>query len=874
MWPTSRSLTSSAFSVFIQYYFSLPWIREYLLDQRVYWIIHYKEAEGARENAVKDEDLGEIQLSMKKHRMQMHYDLMFLIRSAHKNGVTAERLHEIMKIVASLVYHRTLIARDRNYSAINTIFFRDAICLKIATTNEVVSSCWKKVARIPLKEQWNYRYFQEAKMEELKYLGYTFEPDIDVINTDSGNQTFTDWIETEYTFRAKLERMKSIQDQLKFYESLSVRAKSKGNFELCNRWDVVVAKEKEGHLCDYELLLAWSLERVGKKNSSADQIWELSSSFHHLFPAVISPGTPPIQLLDALRFTWETEKALSKLTKLENELVLTDCFHDNVTIIKEMFQDILNVIRSQLLAPFQSFSKLRDLTMLDLDCINETLDDLQSSWRVTSISLPAAMNCKSNLISSMEDFPDIVEFIETIFNNSFERFCKDCEMTKTDVQTAEGCWSVSTEILNRLLRYLKLFPFHSELILCSTKAKEGVTDSHLYLEMKRIILEVHTFISDKEFGTTMDLPMFKFGFDCFMDSSNTSILRKMIAVEYIKSCYYLLQQELTKSSPSLHCIPPIVLKIQELLKSNAFDGHSYPSHFAKVTLDFWVKGFDVLRKLPSAENDNYLQSLYSWIIMQLLQQKTIDPLLLKCISMYEVKDTVHRMIALIKYYLPKRHSLVDKAFSSVISGTNYNRLQISRKFFSSCFVPIDKFDTTSLLPFLVPVLKAFPKELPALLGKLFPREFPGLLGEWIHWVEISGSPSFTPFSHSNVVLYSFKNKLPHPYSEWDIAMICDSILNNGLLFYGRDISPKEKLSSKIKLKSRLFLSGSIEFLKAPGDKTLLCSNCLRVALLYLKFIEVNNRSSERQMNELERILSCLEQLINQHPRIKKTVIDA
>jgi hypothetical protein len=86
------------------------------------------------------------------------------------------------------------------------------------------------------------------------------------------------------------------------------------------------------------------------------------------------------------------------------------------------------------------------------------------------------------------------------------------------------------------------------------------------------------------------------------------------------------------------------------------------------------------------------------------------------------------------------------------------------------------------------------------------------------------------------------------------------------------VAPKEKLLSKIKLKSLLFRYGSIEFL-GTGDKPFLARNCLNVALLYLKLIEVNYLSSEKQISELERIIIELDQLINQHPRVKQVVED-
>jgi hypothetical protein len=119
-----------------------------------------------------------------------------------------------------------LITRYRSdYNVVNSIHFHNAICLKIATTNEVVSSCWQKVIEIPLKEQLQHSYYFEAKMEEFKHLGYAFDKDLEVINADAGNTLLREWIESEYKFRVKLESKKLVQDELKFFESLSLQAK-------------------------------------------------------------------------------------------------------------------------------------------------------------------------------------------------------------------------------------------------------------------------------------------------------------------------------------------------------------------------------------------------------------------------------------------------------------------------------------------------------------------------------------------------------------------------------------------------------------------------------------------------------------------------
>jgi hypothetical protein len=204
---TSRRLTSSAINIFIFYYFPLPWLREYLLNQRV-WIIHKKEAEDEiEENVMKRDDPYEIRQAVMTDKVRMREELMFLIQSCHSSGATPEILYEIMEIVSAIEGHRTLITRYRSeYNVVNSIHFNNAICSKVATANETVSSCWQKVARIPLKEQLEHSCYFEAKKEEYKHFGYACDKDLEVINADVGKKVLREWIENEYKFRVNKQK--------------------------------------------------------------------------------------------------------------------------------------------------------------------------------------------------------------------------------------------------------------------------------------------------------------------------------------------------------------------------------------------------------------------------------------------------------------------------------------------------------------------------------------------------------------------------------------------------------------------------------------------------------------------------------------------
>jgi hypothetical protein len=203
--------------------------------------------------------------------------------------------------------------------------------------------------------------------------------------------------------------------------------------ELCKRWEAVIAKEKEEQLCDYELILAWSLERAGKKENDADQIWRLASSFHQDFPCLFYSSKYNIELLDVVRLMWETEHAFSRVTKLEIKIATAQFADQKEVYVKELVQDIPKFIRSRLLAPFQSLSTLSDLTLTltQLKSRIELQNDLETYWRKNSELLVEAVICRNRLITFFSEAPGLIEFIETKFNSFFQPFCDQCETIKT-----------------------------------------------------------------------------------------------------------------------------------------------------------------------------------------------------------------------------------------------------------------------------------------------------------------------------------------------------------------------------------------------------------------------------------------------------------
>jgi hypothetical protein len=117
----------------------------------------------------------------------------------------------------------------------------------------------------------------------------------------------------------------------------------------------------------------------------------------------------------------------------------------------------------------------------------------------------------------MDDFPDLVEFIETTVNDYFEKCCEDFAKNKIFLQNHAVYWPFEKAMLVDLLHYLKVFPFQAELLLFSTTVNEGSADSYLYLEAKKIILEIHSFILNKASETQTAFAKLQFGFDYLKD---------------------------------------------------------------------------------------------------------------------------------------------------------------------------------------------------------------------------------------------------------------------------------------------------------------------------------------------------------------------
>jgi hypothetical protein len=167
------SLTLCALNVFVQNYFSLAWLREYLIQTRVYNFVYYDR----EEDDVIEESANEERQFLRETRKQTYFDLMSPVRRAHETIPTAELLEEIMKHFDALQDHYPFDAIDESsYTPMNVIYFSIAISQKVSISTEKMAAAWKKVASIPFKDQLENGSYAKAKMEELQSLGiYTEE---------------------------------------------------------------------------------------------------------------------------------------------------------------------------------------------------------------------------------------------------------------------------------------------------------------------------------------------------------------------------------------------------------------------------------------------------------------------------------------------------------------------------------------------------------------------------------------------------------------------------------------------------------------------------------------------------------------------------
>jgi hypothetical protein len=288
-------ISADAFKIFIHHYFSFSWLREFILEKRVFEIVRYAYDDEEMEEYESGESEERLQ-AFKNDRVQMYSDLMFLIRVCLDDARTAEILFAIMGITDEVA--------ERPTELLKSIYFTKAIQRKISTPNQTLSQLWRKVRRIPLQDQSDYTYYCEAKLAEMELLGYNMEKNSQrTLSKHSGQTVLMKWISSEFEFQEQTEREKTNQDLVKYFHSLASEAKLQGNETLAKRWEIISCDELQGNYVENDLRFAWSLRRA--KDPFVGRLWSAVSTWVEETSSWSKNST-----YSMVKLAFETEKSL------------------------------------------------------------------------------------------------------------------------------------------------------------------------------------------------------------------------------------------------------------------------------------------------------------------------------------------------------------------------------------------------------------------------------------------------------------------------------------------------------------------------------------------------------------------------------------
>jgi hypothetical protein len=918
-----RCLTTRALNIFVHHYFSFPWLRQYLLERRVYHFVKGKE---------KDDMDWELELflfdafeppqSFKEDRLQVYFDLLFLVRTAHERNPTAELLQEIMMHFTALEGNMALIKNKNDLtSALNSTYFAVALSQKISTMpkGNLVDS-WKRVARIPFKYLLERDCYARAKTAELKALGYFTDEELpeSEIYDDLQKEFAQKWLETDCRLRIVLERKKSKKDLVKYYHSLSQEAKNLGNVKLSEIWmTVIYHEEKTGECPDETVLMAWALQRIASHALPAGIIllWQRTvdiinkqQSAHSLYNRTA---------LLALEF----EKTIVEINKVERQLLTITtsskyndpCIHD----LQELISDFPSIFRAQLLKlPLQLKETVtnEDVNLLESSfrVLKDSLKPFAAEWIKLVDSLLDIVKFRDDLFQFYTDCPDIITVVETRFRYYYDELHKHFTDQKVTMKQVSKYSCMNSGKHESLRRYLLIFPYKKELYYHSTKYRETGTEfsdfsfagASIHLEVIQSILKLQEFINNHypafqtklkkgEFGNTNTnfensqfLDKVNFALN-ILQRSDISELKKQLSLEYLQCCLKLLPVEITYRKP---CFPTtILLAVQEKL-TNLVD----LSTTSLNEIECWRKALELLEKVPRIEKI-FFKSRVVWMIHQLLAGKAVDVLLFQsvsCVQLLRKEDHFHASLKLLQYYLPQKYfAQIEEVIIEIanpIQQINDQSSVSNRQLKPELVVMMDYIFTGQFFPkeehvnaacftpyiYFLPILRAYQR------NKL------GLLLEWKSWIQNRRHKTHNLFREK--LQEAFQNDSLFPsfrtddYHQLDLYVVSDNLVEQWNP--GEIHSDHGEIEYNIRTTARRFLGKSAELLKNDGiiagnslkeeESTvdLVFTNCLQVSALYLEFMEIDHSfplTEQQRFVEFKRIYKQMTKLVREKAIVKK-----
>jgi hypothetical protein len=910
-----RGLTLSALDVFIHHYFSLSWLREYIIDKKVYRFVHPDE---------------EISYSLDENpidRTQMYFDLMFLVRIGHEKYPTAVLLGEIMKLLDAIEGNYTRLKGKQPFSTpLNSIYFSIAISHKLSALQGDLATYWKQVANVPLHRQLEHNYYLEAKSAESKTLGYFVEGEFTKLlfrDELQGEMTET-WLKMDIKLRSTLEKCMSRKDLIKYYRSLASEAKDEENLTLAEIWEDIAFKEEISlkDSSDYLMLAAWCHRRVSSKKrdvllSPVIILWErvvslldmgFSSDFNHLRSCKREA-----------QLGYEFEKTLIEIQQVEKQLTIRSSIDNNsnpfVNNLCELVSDIPKYFRANLRELLLTLSPIidSDYNPEELRQLHKTFLGTQKSWKEFQLdwktmirSLIKALQIKDNLLVYYKDCPDLIAVIENRFVCYYESITNQFTKRKDSIQHCSEYLRIQFDKCESF-RCWELF--QSELLYHSigSREKSSSSSASVHLEAIVVILQMQEFIagcqqdyeskntkylsfSDKKEDQRRHLRDLEADFlkkiNFLLEqlqNADISLLKRELTLEYLKALFEVYKVEMNyRRMADIYFrksrfvkLNSTFLKVHEWLISNPMeDGANQP-----LEIKNWRKILELLRKLPH-EDRKYFQDLMIWIINGLLAEKELDPLLLGSFQEqgYHRTDLFFSYFNLLKYYLPEKYfpqidTAMETAKTMEIEQINLNHCTDLESRTITEINSLLKVEMQDLFEFtfnrcvFIPEKEKVPPPelflrflylLPVLIA--FQKKRVGLLREWGSWIrqrndkrESQNLKLQEAFQCDNDILSSSIHNDEY-YAQLNLWMICENFLE------GDNSCPEFDESELISI-TRRFLTQSLDSIVDGNSKEKEIANCLGVVSLYLEYLEIELTNPENKVAEIEELGNKMTNLI-------------
>jgi hypothetical protein len=678
-----RSLTVSALNVFIQHYFSLSWLREYLTKVRVTTFVY---ADDSEEPSYEDHPLHTLPAA---DRQQMVYDFMFLVHFSYEGNITATLLHEM------IAYMETFEGSQKRSpgTASQSIYFYSAITSKANLSKGLLSKLWRDVLRVPFQAQCDHSFYREAKAEEFQLLGYGSEIESLFANdmpSTVHQDTLKGWMNMDCKLRQTIEKQRSMKDLISYYSNLLIIAKKENKIELSNSWETVIWREQIGGCANQNVLIAFSLQRAGMvdNHSVVRLLWEFTANLAKKNQVDDLSLLPDVK--SAAQIAFGVEKHLKQLTTSEKELKKISSKGKEVIHFREILQDIPTVLRSRFLtAVAHMLNDYADdlyfeLNLVDLwtslDTFTSVTTQFRLVWKTNEKMLEKAVKKHKELTEYYHGFPDLLELVEHIFTEYCEILWEDLKRIKQYIRSSTTFhhpnWKWNSE---HYYQRLVQFPFEAELLYHSMKSIENFSSSNLFHDCstlaKNMLLQIQTWLFDNpeafssfnKQNERFDLLLFAVS---LLQLPDISELKKALTVEYLKGCFALIrtqvklqnEKEDLEDAFSLDLKDTAFLRVQEWISSSALDDSNN-----SLKVHNWQKAFSLLQILPSI-NNQYFADFLIWLINHLLDEGTasVDPLLFETMPLIEANDGGPAYLSLLKYYLPQHCLRIDQAIQQMV----------------------------------------------------------------------------------------------------------------------------------------------------------------------------------------------------------------